>query len=227
VKLMLARTLIFALFSVAQSAFAKFDVDLGVGYTVLDIKNPDSSKAHSTGFGGQLGIYYELFGNQNYSLGPKASVFYSDLENDANSGQITEETKFYNYGAGLELEVRNFFISWQYKVDKLKIKQSALLNTESTFTAYIPQFELGFEVPGDTVSARFVFQHQVGEIPTARTGLPSPSDVRSSAFFMYLRFHFGNQPSSRSDSDLYRPECEVYPAYRYRALPFTRVNIFN
>jgi hypothetical protein len=216
-------------FSLGAHAF-KADVDFGVGYSLLDLKNPNNSTARSTGAGGSLGAHYGLFGNENYSFGLKGSLFYSQLKNDANSTSFQEKTDFLNYGLGFELAVHNFFVGWQYKYTSVNISISGNMNQTSKFTDYMPQFEVGYIFHMDAMSVRLLYQRIDGTLSARETGLSSDTDLSSSAFMVILRFSVGSNSSS-SDRDYYKghdssneeaqpaPYVPNYRSYRYAPRP--------
>lgn len=168
-------------------------LDLGVGYSFLDLKNPDSTTARSTGFGTSLGGYWSLFGNENYDFGVKGSAFYSQMKNDMNTSFLSEETEMYNMGLGLELEVHNVFASWQYKYNRIDIQLSGNLTNTSAFSDYMSQFELGYTFHMDALALRLVYQRIDGKLAPTDTGLSAETDLSSSAFMIVLRFDLSSQ----------------------------------
>lgn len=185
-------------------------VELGAGYSLLDLKNPNTSSARSTGLGLGLGAYYSIFSNDFFDVGLKASGFYANLKNDVSTEFLREETEHYSLGAGLEVSVYQFFASWQSKYNRLDIQLHGNLQNTSAFSDYMSQWEVGYIFPMESMSIRFVFQYVKGELPQLETGLSSNSDFSSSSLMVMLRF---NLQSSRSESRTtyegqYKPESK-------------------
>jgi hypothetical protein len=215
-----------------QSAMA-FAIDVGAGYSLLDLSNPDTSTARSSGFGGTLGGYYSICGNQNFDFGLKGSVFYSQMDNDVNTAFLSEKTKYYNAGLGVELSVYNVFASWQYKYNRIDIELEGNIHNTSAYSDYMSQFELGYIFYVNTMQVRLVYQRTDGTLPMADTSLSSDTDFNSNAFMVVLRFDLSpKRASSESyrygDGDGYKPSEKTYdeksapeqPSYRsYRWAP--------
>lgn len=217
-------------------------LEVGAGYGLLDLSNPDNSKARSTGMGGTLGAYYSLFGNENYDFGLKGSVYYGQLDNDVNTNVLQEETKFYNLGGGFELNVYNVFAGWQYKYNRIDIQISGNLQNTTAFSDYMSQFELGYAFYLDAMSIRLSYQRTDGTLPMATTALSADTDFTSNAFMVILRFDIwptrssggSYRPSYNSDyqsreySRERAPEVEGgqvpnYRSYRYAPRPSTNI----
>ncbi|MCC6137741.1 MAG: hypothetical protein IT287_03860 [Bdellovibrionaceae bacterium] len=212
-------------------------VDLGLGYSMLELSNPNSSKARSNGLGGTLGAYYSLLSNDNYDFGLKGSVFYSQLDNDINTAVLSEETEYYNVGLGLELAVYDFFASWQYKYNRIEIELSGNMNNTSAFSDYMSQVELGYIFRMEAMSVRLVYQRTDGTLPMVDTGLSSDTDFTSNAFLVVLRFDLSPKPKvSDNDYGYGRAQSEEssskdtepttapsYRSYRYAPRPSSRI----
>ncbi|MCB9073876.1 MAG: hypothetical protein H6623_09660 [Bdellovibrionaceae bacterium] len=197
--------LIFGFYGSAQA----ISLDLGLGYSLIDLKNPDGSTARSTGVGGAVGGYYSIWANQNYDFGIKGSVFYSKMKNDANSAVLSEKTEFLNFGLGLELTVYDFFFSWQYKHARTNITTEGSFNNTSTYSRYMSQLEVGYEWRMDTKAVRFAYQVINSSLPTMGSGLSSDVSLSQSAFMIYLRFDFMHSPSTHRST--YDPYSETWP----------------
>lgn len=177
-------------------------LEAGVGYGLLDLSNPDNSKARSIGMGGTLGAYYSLFGNENYDFGLKGSVYYAQLDNDVNTSVLQEQTKYYNLGGGFELNVYNVFASWQYKYNRIDIEISGNLHNVTAFSDYMSQFEIGYAFYLDAMSIRFSYQRTDGSLPMSTTALSADTDFTSNAFMVILRFDIW---PTRAGGGSYRP----------------------
>jgi hypothetical protein len=176
--------------------------ELGAGYGLLDLKNPDASTARSTGMGGTLGAYYSVFGNENYDFGIKSSLYYSQLKNDVNTAFLNEETEHYNLGLVLEFAVHDFFAGWQYKYNRIEIDLNGNLDNTSAFSDYMSQFELGYIFHMDAMQLRLVYQRTDGTLPAFETGLSGDTDFTSNAFMIILRWDFS--PRRYSEDNTYR-----------------------
>ncbi len=183
------------------------ELEAGIGYGVLDLSNPDDTKARSTGMGGTLGVYYSLFGNENYDFGLKGSAFYTQLENDVNTSVLQETTKYYNLGAGFEMNVYNVFAGWQYKYNRIDIEISGNLQNTTAFSDYMSQFEIGYAFYLESMSVRLAYQRTDGTLPMTTTALSADTDFTSNAFMVILRFDLSGTPSS-GESYRYKPSPE-------------------
>lgn len=217
------------IFMIFSSSVRAQSIDLGAGYSVLDLKNPDTSTARSTGLGLGLGGYYSLFSHSVFDVGLKASGFYADLKNDMSTEFLREETEHYNFGAGIEVSVYQIFVSWQRKYNRLDIQLDGNLQNTSAFSGYMSQWEVGYSLPMESLSIRFVFQHITGQLPYYETGLSASSDFSSSSLMVMLRFNLRSAPPAPKSpfETLYAPKSkdenqpeEYTPGYRtYRYSP--------
>lgn len=210
-------------------------LELGAGYSLLDLKNPNASAARSTGLGLGLGAYYSIFSNDFFDVGLKASGFYANLKNDVSTEFLREETEHYNLGAGLEVSVHQFFASWQSKYNRLDIKLHGNLQNTSAFSDYMSQWEVGYIFPMESMSIRFVFQYIKGELPQLETGLSASSDFSSSSMMVILRFDlqssrgvsktpYENQYKSDSKENTEPPEYTPgNRTYRYTPKPSRQI----
>lgn len=213
-------------------------VDLGVGYSNLELSNPDSSSARSGGVGGTLGAYYSVFSNDNFDFGIKGSAFYAQMKNDINTPVLSEETEHYNLGLGLELAIYDFFVSWQHKYNRIEIELSGNMNNTSAFSDYMSQIEFGYILKMEAVSVRFVYQRTDGTLPMMDTNLSNDTDFTSNAFMVVLRFDLSSPPKTVENSYGYeRTEAAESPSqgssesrytpnyrpYRYSPRPSTRI----
>lgn len=193
-------TLILSFFCIAQAQALSLEV--GAGYGILDLSNPDNSKARSTGMGGMLGAYYSLLGDENYDLGLKGSAYFAQLDNDINTSVLQEQTKYYNLGGGLELNVYNVFAGWQYKYNRIDIQISGNLQNTTAFSDYMSQFEIGYAFYLNSMSIRLSYQRTDGKLPMATTALSADTDFTSNAFMVILRFDIW---PTRADGSSYNP----------------------
>lgn len=212
--------------------------ELGAGYGLLDLSNPDDSTARSTGMGGTLGAYYSVAGNENYDFGIKGSAYYAQLKNDVNTAFLDEKTTYYNVGLGLELTVYDFFVGWQYKYNRIDIQLSGNVNNTSAFSDYMSQFEVGYIFRMNTTQLRLVYQRTDGTLPRVDTGLSSDTDFTSNAFMLILRFELSprrgyddshrytaSEPSTTRDwardraADNESGSVPNYRSYRYAPRP--------
>lgn len=199
---LLSAFLISTLMMMTSLSANALSLEVGAGYGLLDLSNPDGSDARSTGMGGTIAAYYSVFGNENYDFGVKGSAYYAQLDNDVNTAFLNEETEYYNVGLGLELAVHDFFASWQYKYNRIDIELSGNINNTSAFSDYMSQFELGYIFHVSTMmQVRLVYQRTDGTLPMIDTDLSTDTDFTSNAFMVVLRFDLS---SKKSSEDPYR-----------------------
>lgn len=223
-------------FFVFTSAHA-LSVDIGLGYSYLDLGNADGTKSRSTGLGSSLGVYYSVCGNENFDFGFKGSAFYSKMDNDINTAFLSEQTQHYNVGLGFELSLYNFFISWQHKYNRLGIELEGNLTKTSAFSDYMSQMEIGYIFQMERMSVRLVYQRTDNSISAAETGLGGDTDMSSSAFMFVLRFDLSAKRSHNNDDDWRsdkkedwsqspqggEPSAISYRTYRYAPRPSPRI----
>lgn len=186
----------------AESTVLATDLDLALGYNFLSLTNPNSSRAYSQGFGGQLGVHYALVDRENFRFGLKASADYSELKNDGNTSAHNEQTKLLTIGAGIELKVYRLFLGVQYRYNTTDIELSGSTITGSErYRFYTPYLEIGYELPLTYTTLRFSYRQSDSEIPRTQTGFTADTKFSNSGLFLGVRFNFGSrQATTNNDS---------------------------
>lgn len=186
------RILFIFLLCVSPLAMA-IDFDLGFGYGFLQLENSDGSKAYSRGPGGQVGVHYSFVDRENFRFGLAAAVDYFELDNDANSAALNEETKLFTLGGGFEMRVYRVILGLQYKYNRSEIQIRGLVDSSERYSFYTPYFEIGYELPLKYTTLRFSYRRSDSQIAVSETGFSQETAFSNSGLFLTLRFHWSGQ----------------------------------
>ena len=181
-----------------------WNFEVGYGVTNHEITNPNSSKAVYEGYGGHALAAYPLFQNENFSFGPHLKYFYSELKNNANTSNFSEDVRYYGIAPGLELKVSHFFVGYNFKYQWLAVELSGVLNNKITSRFDSGEMYLGVEFPWEHWALRIYYMRSESEIPMADSGLTENSPWAEESVFVAIRYRFGASPK-RSEFERVEP----------------------
>lgn len=223
------------LLTTMSSIFAQSEgrcaLDVGFGLENMEITRPDSGTAVYDGYGGKLTGRYNLTASENFHLGARISLGYAELDNKANTANVTESLRNITGAPGLELRIRRVFLGVDYEYNKMTIDLSGNLSGRVNTSFYAPQFFAGVDIPMGWWELRFTYSRGVGDIPRLDTGLAQDSPWKQDQFMIAIKFN-PRYNSSRVSSPRYempsseRDSSYTAPATDSSAQPYRPVRYY-
>jgi hypothetical protein len=186
-------------FATAQWFEQDLNAEVAFGVTNQELENPNSTKAIYKGYGGHAKAYYPLSQNESFSFGIQAKYFYSELTNEANTAQLSEDLRTYGVAPGLELKVSWFFAGYNYKFQRLSLTMSGTIQNKISSRFEASEYYAGVEIPLENWALRLYYLHSQGDLPSADSGLNSDSPWQEDSVFLAIRYRFSSSRRSSYD----------------------------
>lgn len=187
------RTLILTLFLClartvhAQSSGEGIGFQFGLGYSMMNIENPDTSIASYAGQTSNLGLVFPIGTDRSFRTTLELNYKAMNLENNG-AISATEIARHSGIGAGMTFASYNLFLGLEYAKMTGEQYLIGLNSNETKFDYNIMNTTIGYEIKIGGILLSVGYTLGKGNIPKSETGLSKNSDIGTQTFMIQFKY---------------------------------------
>lgn len=162
-----------------------------LGYTYIEIENPNGSKANYKGFALQIEALVPLYQADEMAL--NFHLFYKNafVDNINEEDGYSEEAKFYGPGAGLSFNYGKLGIGANYNLVTADHSATALYSQKTKYDFQTLSYYLDYAKHHDEFSFGARFSYETGDLEKNETGYSKDVGYTSYTGWIYFVYYTG------------------------------------
>lgn len=187
--------LILSLKSNAQETGASYESDIGIspalGYTYIEIDNPDNTSSNYNGFALQIESIIKLYQYDLLTLNLHLLYKNSQAENLSNNSNLSEKASFYGPGAGISFKYDSYGFGLNYNAVKASHSTSGVYSQNSDYSFKTLSYYLDYSKNSEEFSAGVRLTYEAGSISKDETLYSKDVDFSATTAWFYFIYHTG------------------------------------
>lgn len=187
-KLLILLVLFFSVHSQAQALKSGIGISPSIGYTYIEIDNPDNTKSNYDGFIMQFDLTVPLYRNAGQGLNFHLLYKNSLVDNLSNNNNLSDKAKFYGAGAGLSYYYQAIGLGTTYNMMSANHSTSGVYSqtTEYSFKTITCYIDLAKRQTDYTFGGKFGYEF--GELSTEETKYSKNVDFKAYSAIIYFTY---------------------------------------